>query len=507
MALKISACVIVKNEAKNICQWLRNMKKITDEIIVVDTGSEDETVSLVEKEGIKPYFFAWCNDFAAAKNYALQQAHGDWILFLDADEYFAEKSCAKVRPLLEKINAKKNILGVITLFLNFDADHHMRYMYTIWHCRIFRNRPDLHYVGAVHEYVPGMEKDKTYRTHDIEIHHTGYSTSIVRGKMQRNYDMLQARLEVENRRPATGELKYLAECCYGLERYDEADAYIDQLLREHKLSAERRLSIYETWCSIAVRAVRSREETLCRMEEAIKAYPREAAFSFMKGLYLYECQQYEMAEQILTAAIQLYFEEKDKPRTYEQVLHDTGKRWLVHAYRIMGIIHQDRNEFKQALSYFMQGLQENRYQDECLIRLVNILQESRIDVLDIIELLEGIYGREEAGFVADSLGPVTGDLYTFYAKRAGYSQHSPASYLAVNRPEAAALLLSQELEMLARLAAADSCVKGTVLDNAWQLLMPEVKKQTIGVFQKNSTNDEIEVWQRMLKERKDGKNT
>ncbi|MEE1308446.1 MAG: glycosyltransferase family 2 protein, partial [Anaerovibrio sp.] len=88
--MKLSACVIVKNEAANLPQWLSCMSRVADEMIVVDTGSTDDTVELAEAAGAKVYYFAWCNDFAAAKNYAIEQAAGDWILFLDADEYFTE---------------------------------------------------------------------------------------------------------------------------------------------------------------------------------------------------------------------------------------------------------------------------------------------------------------------------------------------------------------------------------------------------------------------------------
>ena len=86
--MRISACVVIKNEEKNIRRWLVNMRHIADEIIVVDTGSTDATLKILKEAGIKVYHFAWCNDFAAAKNYAIKQATGDWVVFLDADEYF-----------------------------------------------------------------------------------------------------------------------------------------------------------------------------------------------------------------------------------------------------------------------------------------------------------------------------------------------------------------------------------------------------------------------------------
>ena len=88
--MKISACVIVRDEEQNVGCWLDNMSKVADELVVVDAGSKDRTVELIREYGIEPHFFAWCDDFAAAKNYAISKATGDWILFLDADEYFAD---------------------------------------------------------------------------------------------------------------------------------------------------------------------------------------------------------------------------------------------------------------------------------------------------------------------------------------------------------------------------------------------------------------------------------
>lgn len=70
-------------------------------IIFVDTGSEDQTVALAEQEGVPVYKYEWQDDFSSARNYALSQATGDWIAFLDADEVFNDTE--KVRPFLATV--------------------------------------------------------------------------------------------------------------------------------------------------------------------------------------------------------------------------------------------------------------------------------------------------------------------------------------------------------------------------------------------------------------------
>ena len=73
IGMKVSACVITKNEEKNIGKWLQEMSLLADEMIVVDTGSTDSTVNMAKKAGAKVFNFEWINDFSAAKNYAIEK--------------------------------------------------------------------------------------------------------------------------------------------------------------------------------------------------------------------------------------------------------------------------------------------------------------------------------------------------------------------------------------------------------------------------------------------------
>ena len=83
--MKVSACLITKNEAENILRCLESLREIADEVIVVDTGSKDNTKELALNHGAKVYHFQWDNNFSNARNFALDQINSDWVIFLDAD--------------------------------------------------------------------------------------------------------------------------------------------------------------------------------------------------------------------------------------------------------------------------------------------------------------------------------------------------------------------------------------------------------------------------------------
>ena len=119
--MRLSQCMIVKNEERNIEKALSWGKGIVWEQIVVDTGSTDRTVELAEKMGAKVFYFPWQDDFSAAKNFAISKASGDWVAFLDADEYFPLEEAKKLMPLLERYD-KGGYYAVMTSWLQVRED-------------------------------------------------------------------------------------------------------------------------------------------------------------------------------------------------------------------------------------------------------------------------------------------------------------------------------------------------------------------------------------------------
>src|SRR5574343_299448 len=84
--MKLSACLMVKNEEENLPRCLNSIKDVVDEIIIVDTGSTDSTIEIAKEYTDKIYIHPWENNFSKHRNQSISYATGDWILIIDADE-------------------------------------------------------------------------------------------------------------------------------------------------------------------------------------------------------------------------------------------------------------------------------------------------------------------------------------------------------------------------------------------------------------------------------------
>jgi hypothetical protein len=85
MTARLSLTMIVKNEAATLGRCLSSVRDLVDEIVVVDTGSCDNTKDIARQHGARIFDFPWCDNFTAARNEAIRQATGQWLLWLDAD--------------------------------------------------------------------------------------------------------------------------------------------------------------------------------------------------------------------------------------------------------------------------------------------------------------------------------------------------------------------------------------------------------------------------------------
>ncbi len=195
--LRISQCMIVKDEEENIERALSWGKEMMWEQIVVDTGSSDRTAELARAMGAKVFHFDWVDDFAAAKNYAIEQASGDWIVFLDADEYMEPDGAEKLPDTVKKAIALDFELVPILCVQVGDSQVIDE---AATQCRIFKNTPKIRYVNPIHEellYNGSSIEGHVLDSVDLSVYHTGYQTEVMekKKKMERNIRILLKELE------------------------------------------------------------------------------------------------------------------------------------------------------------------------------------------------------------------------------------------------------------------------------------------------------------------------
>ncbi|MCL2580290.1 MAG: glycosyltransferase family 2 protein [Oscillospiraceae bacterium] len=229
--MKISGCWIVKNEAENIARSVESAREVLDEIIIVDTGSEDDTVAIAQSLGAQVLHFAWTGDFAAARNHSLSAATGDIIIALDADEWFEPRLEAGDRQKVTAMFAGNSNLGSVTVPLNNVGDDNQVVSTSVVQ-RMFRNKEDIRYQGRVHEQIV-TEKYANIRIDEFPINHCGYRASVLPSKLVRNAAMLAD--EIKDAVPGSDDhvkkLFYLVRESGSLTDYDTAIEHLLEIFK------------------------------------------------------------------------------------------------------------------------------------------------------------------------------------------------------------------------------------------------------------------------------------
>ena len=146
--MTLSVCLIVKDEQEVLERCLDCASRFADEIVVVDTGSADDTVQIAKKFTDKVYFFKWCDDFSAARNYAFDKAEGELLMWLDADDVVTDENCAKINRLKGEFDGYD--MAVLPYAAAFDGE---KPTFTYNRERIFRRDRGYRFSGEVHEAV------------------------------------------------------------------------------------------------------------------------------------------------------------------------------------------------------------------------------------------------------------------------------------------------------------------------------------------------------------------
>ena len=111
--MKLSVCLIVKNEEQYLSRCLESIAPYADEIIITDTWSNDSTIEIAKQYTDKIYYYNWNNDFSSARNFCQKYAEWDYILWLDADEYFEREYIQKLIYNLNRLDKRIDCIHIV----------------------------------------------------------------------------------------------------------------------------------------------------------------------------------------------------------------------------------------------------------------------------------------------------------------------------------------------------------------------------------------------------------
>lgn len=235
MPLRVSLCMIVKNEEVNLAECLGPATELVSEIIVVDTGSTDATKAVAARFGARVFDFPWCDDFSAARNESLRHATGEWIFWLDADDRLDELNRRQLASLFAQLPDENAVYmmstrSVLRSGTSTVADQ----------ARLFRNDPQIRWRYRVHEQIAlaAMELGGVVRHTSIVIEHAGYRNAEVQvQKWRRNLRLLQ--LDEAERPQDPAVWFYLGSTYRSLGDHDAATSYFERII-----SFDRRATTY-----------------------------------------------------------------------------------------------------------------------------------------------------------------------------------------------------------------------------------------------------------------------
>ena len=220
----LSVVIITCNEERNIVRCIESVKGLSDDIIVVDSGSTDATQSLAAEAGARVFVRKW-DGYASQKNFGNEQAQNQRILSLDADEVVSAKLAKSIKKVL--IDHSEDTLFALNILNNFEGKfiYHGGW-YPDWHNRIFTKGAAQWTDYGVHETLDTCKNAKVMRLKGDVLHYTAPGKVMFREKMK-HYAMLFARNRFENGVNYSSSKKYVSAVFRFMKEYVFKMGFLD----------------------------------------------------------------------------------------------------------------------------------------------------------------------------------------------------------------------------------------------------------------------------------------
>ncbi len=303
---RLSLCMIVRDSSRTLRACLETIRPWVDEMVIVDTGSLDDTPTIVEAYGGRLFHFPWCDDFSAARNESLRHAQGDWLFWMDSDDTIPAECGRKLRQLVEH-EWPAGVFGFVMQVHcpgGSEEGGAKTDVTMVDHVKLFRNRPDLRFDGRIHEQIlPAIRAgggDVAWT--ELYVVHSGsdQSRAAQAKKLERDLRILERELVERPEHPFT--LFNLGMTHTHASQYERAVDYLERGIArsgpdESHLRKAFALLVY------SLMRLRRHPEAFEACKRGRLMFPRDVELRFREGVLLHEVGRLDEARQAYVDAI------------------------------------------------------------------------------------------------------------------------------------------------------------------------------------------------------------
>lgn len=408
----LTVSMIVKNEEKKLKKCLDSIKDAADEIVIVDTGSTDDTIKIAEEYKARIFHFGWQNDFSAARNYALSKSTCSWILYIDADEVLPSSSLQELKTLIGKDEAAGFKCTVKSIDSQHGRNNSMQYV------RLFKYTEGIKFQGKVHEQIVHslVEKGYTIRESGIEIIHTGYDIAKdeKQKKALRNLPLLLDEYYASKSSYYAFQLGLTYQI---LQDNDRSKFYFEEAVKDELLKSSYRAHAYSASALILLK-----DHKLCEAEknirESLKLNCRDSFTNLLASKLYLRKKEIKKAKQFFKDAVR--FNNKSTHENINSDLSITLNDSELIQHEIMLLREENNNSESEALYERYISLitrQHNEGAKNCLVKFIRNEESDDSEIAELLIASDKLL--EEILFVLDLPGSITTKikiLKALYAK-------------------------------------------------------------------------------------------
>jgi O-antigen biosynthesis protein len=306
----LTLCMIVRNNESTIGPCLESIRPWVDEMIVVDTGSIDQTPSIATALGAKVFHYPWPDSFSEARNESIRHASGDWIFWMDSDDVIDRNCGQKLRSLLNPISS--STLGyVMQVRCPGPGEFGHMDLTIVDHVKLFRNRPELRFEGRIHEQIlPAIRRvGGEIEWTDLFVTHSGYdhTPNGQKRKIERDLKLLHLELSEQSEHPFT--LFNLGMTYSNIGEHTKA---IEFLRRSIAVSVTADSHVRKAYSLLVYSLSHAGQVTEAKStcDIGLSYFADDVELRFRSGILHHDLGQYERAVKIYTNLL------NDKPKRY-----------------------------------------------------------------------------------------------------------------------------------------------------------------------------------------------